>query len=64
MDDQFLDFTLEGHAEGWVAIGFSDTPNMVTTSNRINWSFSILLPLNAWYYCVVTVGQFGCTGMY
>jgi hypothetical protein len=38
-DDRFLDFTLEGQAEGWVAIGFSDTPNMVT---KISCSFSTI----------------------
>ena len=25
----YLDFTLEGKAKGWVAVGFSKTPNMV-----------------------------------
>ena len=28
-DSNVLDFTLEGKAKGWVAIGFSKTPNMV-----------------------------------
>lgn len=26
----FLDIYMEGSAEGWVAVGFSDSPNMVT----------------------------------
>ena len=28
-DDDLLDFTLEGTAGGWIAVGFSKTPNMV-----------------------------------
>ena len=28
-DSSMLDFTLEANAKGWVAIGFSKTPNMV-----------------------------------
>ena len=28
-DSNMLDFTLEANAKGWVAIGFSKTPNMV-----------------------------------
>ncbi len=28
-DDRFLDIYMEGTAEGWVAVGFSDSPNMV-----------------------------------
>ena len=28
-DNNMLDFTLEANAKGWVAIGFSKTPNMV-----------------------------------
>lgn len=28
-NDDFLDFTLEGEAEGWVAVGFSNTSSMV-----------------------------------
>ena len=28
-DDDLLDFTLEGRADGWIAVGFSRTPNMV-----------------------------------
>lgn len=28
-DSSYVDFTLEGEAKGWVAIGFSDTPSMV-----------------------------------
>lgn len=27
--ENLLDFTLEGNTKGWVAIGFSTTPNMV-----------------------------------
>ncbi len=29
-DDGFLDIYMEGTAEGWVAVGFSETPNMVS----------------------------------
>ena len=25
----FLDIYLEGHADGWVAVGFTETPDMV-----------------------------------
>ena len=28
-DQSYIDFTLEGSATGWVAVGFSDTPSMV-----------------------------------
>lgn len=28
-NSSLLDFTLEAKAEGWVAVGFSKTPNMV-----------------------------------
>ena len=28
-NSNYLDFTLEGKAKGWVAVGFSKTPNMV-----------------------------------
>lgn len=28
-DSSYVDFTLEGKAKGWVAVGFSDTPSMV-----------------------------------
>lgn len=28
-DENLLEFTLEGNAKGWVAIGFSKTPSMV-----------------------------------
>ena len=28
-NSSYLDFTLEGKAKGWVAVGFSKTPNMV-----------------------------------
>lgn len=28
-DSSLLDFALEGKASGWVAVGFSKTPNMV-----------------------------------
>ena len=28
-DDNLLDFTLESSAQGWVAVGFSKTPDMV-----------------------------------
>jgi hypothetical protein len=30
-NSSYLDFTLEGKAKGWVAVGFSKTPNMVCT---------------------------------
>ncbi len=29
-DNGFLDIYMEGTAEGWVAVGFSETPNMVS----------------------------------
>ena len=29
-DPNFLDIYLEGTAEGWVAVGFTDTPSMVS----------------------------------
>ena len=29
----YLDIYLEGQAQSWVAIGFTDTPNMVSTDN-------------------------------
>ena len=29
-DENRLDFTLEGKAEGWLAIGFSKSPNVVS----------------------------------
>ena len=29
-DDGFLDIYMEGTAAGWVAVGFSETPNMVS----------------------------------
>ena len=29
IDKNTLDFTLEGKAKGWIAVGFSKTPNMV-----------------------------------
>lgn len=28
-NDQYLDIVLEGRAEGWVAVGFTDTREMV-----------------------------------
>ena len=28
-NSSYLDFTLEGNAKGWVAVGFSKTPSMV-----------------------------------
>ncbi len=31
-DDGFLDIYMEGTAEGWVAVGFSETANMVSCS--------------------------------
>ena len=30
-DDRYIDIYMEGTAEGWVAVGFSDTRNMVST---------------------------------
>ena len=30
-DSDYLDFTLEGRAKGWIAVGFSETPTMVKT---------------------------------
>ncbi|XP_064386736.1 putative ferric-chelate reductase 1 isoform X3 [Halichondria panicea] len=39
-DDRFLDIYMEGTAEGWVAVGFSDSPNMfsadVVACNRVD----------------------------
>ena len=29
-DPAFLDIYLEGTADGWVAVGFTDTPDMVS----------------------------------
>jgi hypothetical protein len=29
-DSAFLDIYIEGEAEGWVAVGFTDTPSMVS----------------------------------
>ena len=29
LNSNYLDFTLEGKAKGWVAVGFSKTPSMV-----------------------------------
>ena len=31
-NSDYLDFTLEGSAKGWVAVGFSKTSNMVTNA--------------------------------
>lgn len=28
-DDSFLDFKLEGKSKGWIAVGFTKTPDMV-----------------------------------
>ena len=36
MNENYLDFLLEGNATGWLAIGFSDTANMVPTYNNNN----------------------------
>lgn len=34
-NDGLLDFTLEGTARGWLAVGFSKTPNMVCTVQEV-----------------------------
>ncbi len=34
-DNGFLDIYMEGTAEGWVAVGFSETANMVSKINKI-----------------------------
>ncbi len=33
-DNEFLDIYMEGTAEGWVAVGFSETANMVSKINK------------------------------
>ena len=35
-DDGFLDIYMEGTAEGWVAVGFSETASMVGTKEEIS----------------------------
>ena len=39
-NNDLLDFTLEGVAEGWIAVGFSKTPNMVREATAC-----VVLPL-------------------
>ena len=40
-DPSFLDIYLEGKADGWIAVGFTETPSMVSEYDIINFSLQL-----------------------
>ncbi len=45
-DNGFLDIYMEGTAEGWLAVGFSETPNMVKNNDLAKITYALFATFN------------------
>ncbi len=61
-DNGFLDIYMEGTTEGWVAVGFSETPNMVSKINKISIACIVFVCFTVFSRCGVLqqTGRYYC----